>query len=318
MSAHGSLNQEEYIVSAIGGTGLTLAIIGAGMLAVDAEPSTARIFVYGGLALILGAAALWMILLKPWVNFDDLKTPLYTGHHHDHHDEAHDEGHHDEAHAVATPAEAIHEAVNVATAAPAVEHPPIESAKMDAPPAPAKKETPEVAAKPVVESQDDLTIIEGVGEKSAAALRTGGVTSFAKVAETTPAELERIVRDGGVDFVGDAKTWPRQAKLAVSGDINGLEDFKRRMKEGKFFDDLTVLEGIGPKIQQILRDNGIITFADLADADPHALRQILRAAKLPTIPDSWPKQAEFLAKGDLSGFEAYKAQLKGGRESSSD
>jgi predicted flap endonuclease-1-like 5' DNA nuclease len=316
LSAHGSLNQEEYIVAAIGGTGLTLAIVGAGMLAVDAAPDTARIFAYLGLALVLGAAVLWMLLLKPWTNFDDLKTPLYTGHHHDHHDEAHTDGHHDESHAVAVSAEAIHE--NIATAAPAVEPPPVQAAKMDAPPAPAKKEAPEVAAKTVVESQDDLTIIEGVGEKSATALRTGGVTSFAKVAETTPAELERIVREGGVDFVGDAKTWPRQAKLAAAGDINGLEDFKRRMKEGKFFDDLTVLEGVGPKIQQILRDNGVITFADLAEADVHNLRQILRAAKLPTIPDSWPKQAEFLAKGDLSGFEAYKAQLKGGRESASD
>ena len=37
----------------------------------------------------------WIILVKPFQNFDDINVPRYTGHHDEHHD-AHDEAHHDE------------------------------------------------------------------------------------------------------------------------------------------------------------------------------------------------------------------------------
>ena len=39
-------------------------------------------------------------------------------------------------------------------------------------------------------------------------------------------------------------------------------------------DDLEIIEGIGPKIAGILRENGIRTFADLGAADPARLRAI--------------------------------------------
>ncbi len=299
MALHGQFKPEEYLVAAVGGVGLTAAIVGAAMSVMDVQTDNARIAVYAGLVVIAGAVALWLVLLKPWLEFDDLKTPHFTGHHHDHHDEHHEEGH-GEGFATASPAEV---AIGAAQAAQASH-----DAYKAAPPEPQPKDA----------SADDLTIIEGIGEKIAAALKSAGITSFAQVAAKTPAELEATVKGQHVDLVGDAKAWPRQAKLAAAGDANGLEDMKRRIKEGKVFDDLTIIEGIGPKLQQLLRDNGIITFADLVGADVEHLREIIRAAKLPNIPDSWPKQAEYLVKGDLSGFEHYKGQLKGGREVSSD
>lgn len=338
MALHGSFKQEEYLVAAIGGAGLTAAMVGAAMWVMNVEPDTAEIAVYAGLVVIAGAVALWLVLLKPWLEFDDLKTPFYTGHHHDHHDDHHEVDHVEGVATVSSAqmsldeapiADVVHEPP-VAQAAPlpsstkaddsvAVESlaqmPSVETVAAEVvPPLPVTTTAPE----PSSTTADELTIIEGIGEKIAEALNKAGISTFAHVAAKPPAELEEAVKAQNVDLVGDAKTWPRQAKLAAAGDANGLEDLKRRIKEGKVFDDLTIIEGIGPKIQQLLRDHGIILFADLAETDVEHLRQIIRSAKLPSSPDTWPQQAGYLVKGDLSGFEHYKTQLKGGREVSSD
>jgi predicted flap endonuclease-1-like 5' DNA nuclease len=63
-------------------------------------------------------------------------------------------------------------------------------------------------------------------------------------------------------------------------------------------DDLTIIVGIGPKMQSALRAAGYDTFAKLAVADPDALRTAVAAAGMrlaPTI-DTWPEQAKGLMK----------------------
>ena len=81
-------------------------------------------------------------------------------------------------------------------------------------------------------------------------------------------------------------------------------------------DDLRIIEGIGPKISQLLNEAGISTFAQLASADIEDLRRILanagsrfRLAK----PDTWPEQARLAADGDWEALEALQSELTGGR-----
>jgi predicted flap endonuclease-1-like 5' DNA nuclease len=45
------------------------------------------------------------------------------------------------------------------------------------------------------------------------------------------------------------------------------------------FDDLTVIKGIGPAIQEKLRALGIATFSDLARVDPKALTEWLKGSQ---------------------------------------
>jgi predicted flap endonuclease-1-like 5' DNA nuclease len=82
-------------------------------------------------------------------------------------------------------------------------------------------------------------------------------------------------------------------------------------------DDLTRIEGIGPKISTVLRTSGISTFAQLADCDPEQLRDILEASdpRLLRIadPTSWPEQAKFAADGDWEGLQELMGELKAGR-----
>jgi predicted flap endonuclease-1-like 5' DNA nuclease len=80
-------------------------------------------------------------------------------------------------------------------------------------------------------------------------------------------------------------------------------------------DDLTQLEGIGPKVAQVLAGIGIITFEDLAKADPVQLRSALDAAGYKYMePAGWIEQAAFAAKGDTEGLRNLQDSLKGGRK----
>jgi predicted flap endonuclease-1-like 5' DNA nuclease len=79
-------------------------------------------------------------------------------------------------------------------------------------------------------------------------------------------------------------------------------------------DDLTVLEGIGPKVAKVLAGAGITTFAALAKANAAKVQEILNAAGLQMLnPAGWIEQAELAAKGDTAGLKKLQDQLKGGR-----
>jgi predicted flap endonuclease-1-like 5' DNA nuclease len=76
-------------------------------------------------------------------------------------------------------------------------------------------------------------------------------------------------------------------------------------------DNLTRIEGIGPKIATALVAAGIRTYRQLADTDVDALRATLKSARLrfaPSLP-TWPEQARLLADGDQSGFTALADQI---------
>ncbi len=78
-------------------------------------------------------------------------------------------------------------------------------------------------------------------------------------------------------------------------------------------DDLRKIEGIGPKISDILNESGIYTYAQLAGSDVDGLRSILADAgsrfRL-ADPTTWPQQAQFAADGDWDGLQALQDSLK--------
>jgi predicted flap endonuclease-1-like 5' DNA nuclease len=79
-------------------------------------------------------------------------------------------------------------------------------------------------------------------------------------------------------------------------------------------DDLTAIEGIGPKIREVLQRADILTFSDLAGADVGDLKQILLDAGLRVNnPATWPAQAALAAAGKWDDLKAMQVQLKAGR-----
>ncbi len=88
-------------------------------------------------------------------------------------------------------------------------------------------------------------------------------------------------------------------------------------KKGAKLDDLKIVEGVGPKIEQLLKEGGINTWAELAAADVDRLKEILDAAG-PRYqihnPATWPAQAKFAAEGKFEELKEYQEMLLGGRD----
>lgn len=79
-------------------------------------------------------------------------------------------------------------------------------------------------------------------------------------------------------------------------------------------DDLKKIEGIGPRVAGLLNENGITTFAQLAEIPVEKLTALLEAAKLQMMnPASWPQQAQLAAKGEWEALQKLQDELKGGR-----
>jgi ribosomal protein L13 len=80
-------------------------------------------------------------------------------------------------------------------------------------------------------------------------------------------------------------------------------------------DDLKIVEGIGPKIEEILNNAGISTYSDLASADVAKLEEILTEAG-PRFsihkPTTWPTQSALARDGKFDELEVLKKELDGG------
>ena len=83
-------------------------------------------------------------------------------------------------------------------------------------------------------------------------------------------------------------------------------------------DDLKIIEGIGPKIADLLVEAGIATFAQLAVTTPEAISEILeKAGPQYNIhnPATWPAQSQLAADGKWDELKTLQDELIGGRDS---
>ena len=77
------------------------------------------------------------------------------------------------------------------------------------------------------------------------------------------------------------------------------------------------IEGIGPKIAELLQNNGIKTFADLAGSEVERLKAILEEAGSRYRvhdPSTWPEQSQLAADGKWDELKVLQDELDGGRK----
>ncbi|MBC8099909.1 MAG: 50S ribosomal protein L30 [Armatimonadetes bacterium] len=81
-------------------------------------------------------------------------------------------------------------------------------------------------------------------------------------------------------------------------------------------DDLTKIEGIGPKMSAALNAAGIHTFDQLANTGEEQLRDAIQAAGMKLAPgvSSWAEQAQLAAQADWDALEKLQSRLVGGRK----
>lgn len=81
-------------------------------------------------------------------------------------------------------------------------------------------------------------------------------------------------------------------------------------------DDLTLIEGIGPKIQSVLQEAGVTTYAKIANLLPEEIMNILHEGGIRlAVAETWPKQAKLAAEGRMAELEELQEKLTGGRKS---
>jgi predicted flap endonuclease-1-like 5' DNA nuclease len=82
-------------------------------------------------------------------------------------------------------------------------------------------------------------------------------------------------------------------------------------------DDLKIVEGIGPKIEELLHGAGIITWAQLAGTSRDTIKALLDAAGERFQihePATWPQQAGLADTGAWQELKDLQDRLEGGRE----
>lgn len=107
------------------------------------------------------------------------------------------------------------------------------------------------------------------------------------------------------------------AKLEKELEERAQEAASQKLRIRSMQDDLTVIDGIGPKVSSVLRSAGITSFSKLAEREPEEIRGILvaenpRLTRL-TDPSTWHEQAGMAADGDWEGLKALQDSIKEGR-----
>lgn len=89
------------------------------------------------------------------------------------------------------------------------------------------------------------------------------------------------------------------------------KDSKKDLKK----DNLTLIEGIGPVIQNVLYENGIHTFKQISQTPAYKIKEILDLNDLQAhSPKTWPKQAELAYNNKWDELRKWQDELMGGRE----
>jgi len=89
---------------------------------------------------------------------------------------------------------------------------------------------------------------------------------------------------------------------------------KSKSKKG---DDLTKIEGIGPKVAEVLHEAGITTFAKLAESKAEDIKEILEKSGghfNAQDPTSWPEQSKLAADGKWDELKVLQDKLIAGRD----
>jgi predicted flap endonuclease-1-like 5' DNA nuclease/uncharacterized membrane-anchored protein YhcB (DUF1043 family) len=125
----------------------------------------------------------------------------------------------------------------------------------------------------------DLALIQGVGDSAAAALRAGGIDSFAALAAATPEQVNAALQKGGVRS-GNAAAWIAEARLRAKGKRVQRQRSTRSGQGVKVVEvscpqDLALVDGIGTIYEEKLFDAGIGSFWELAGIPDEELIQIL-------------------------------------------
>ena len=168
----------------------------------------------------------------------------------------------------------------------------------------------------IIMTEVTKAVAEGLAERKSDKQESNEGAAEAAPEKEAPApeepSKEEVVAEAAVteEIVEEAPAADEAAQEAESKE-------KENASEGVEVDDLTKVEGIGPKAAEALVEAGIRSYADLSTQDPEKIKEILAAksSRLTHLePGTWPKQAAMAAAGQWDELKAWQDEAKGGVE----
>lgn len=166
----------------------------------------------------------------------------------------------------------------------------------------------------------------------------GGLTTKVNslTAETTDLRVQLTQRDAEVERLTEALRKCKSDAMLVESDRNALREQLANATDGSASkvakaavaatilfagvkyktDDLKIVEGIGPKIADLLIKEGITTWKQLSKTSPETITGILQAAG-PNFqihdPGTWPRQAKLADEGKWDELKKLQDELSAGK-----
>jgi predicted flap endonuclease-1-like 5' DNA nuclease len=155
---------------------------------------------------------------------------------------------------------------------------------------------------------DDLTLVYNKARQAAITSEILDIVGGAEaLQETLDKKADALLKD--------YERAPKIARVSPSNGATQKSNGTTRKSAGAH-DDLTKIEGVGPKMSKALKASGIDTFAKLAKSSEEELRNAISSAGMRFSPSltSWSEQASLAAKGDWEGLEKLQDKLTAGRK----
>jgi predicted flap endonuclease-1-like 5' DNA nuclease len=108
-----------------------------------------------------------------------------------------------------------------------------------------------------------------------------------------------------------SQSWPEGGEHIPNPCVPAIENW-RPQGHPVLPEDLTRIRGIGPRIQDVLYEAGMVTYLDIAIQSPERLETILvdeYQLKSPIDPSSWPEQAQLAAHEKWRSLARMQQQL---------
>jgi cytoskeletal protein RodZ len=152
-----------------------------------------------------------------------------------------------------------------------------------------------------------------LSEKAAAATAAASATANAIIAE--PLKIVESIAPVEIPVVKSLVEEPA-AIVAPLVAVPSVEVPAVTIVDSGRKDDLKIIEGIGPKIEELFHNAGILTFAQLASSSVDRLKEILQAAG-PRYqmhdPTTWPTQSELASTGKWTELKTLQDELNKGK-----
>ncbi len=167
------------------------------------------------------------------------------------------------------------------------------------------------------QEKDDLTRIKGIGSVLEAKLNDIGIFTYEQIKSFDEEKAEKVNEQIGF-FPGRIlrDDWVGQAARLHQMKMENPDALKPTAIFPKNPGDLKIIEGIGPKIEKLLKKAGVNTLQDLAATEVKNIQEILDAAGDAYRihdPGTWPEQAAMAAAGNWEKLKEFQDYLLGGR-----